>query len=215
MPTQIGSTPLPWVSLRTTTGMLVTGSIMRPRILTSSSMVPPGDSDQVLAGQASRPRARDLDLQVFSQKIFARRSEIYNSIASGAAAPLISRGIARIGEDFEGRADQFFIGGGLNLALMILKNGEAAALLCLRDRVGHGSSGGVGPGRIIERVHAIIMDAVEERESCLEIGVGLAGETDDDVRGDADGAVGGADPFDLLDIFIARVGAQHGFQDRR
>src|ERR1700683_4259674 len=101
MPTQMGSTPLPWASLRPTTGMLVTGSIMRPRILTSSSMVPPGDSEQVLAGQTAGTRARDLDLQILSQKIFARRSEIYNTIASGAAAPLIAGGVTRIREDFE------------------------------------------------------------------------------------------------------------------
>src|SRR5580704_6051764 len=179
MPTQMGSTPLPCVSLRTTTGMLVTGSIMRPRILTSSSMVPPGDSDQVLAGQTAGTRARDLDLQILSQQIFARRREIYNTIASGAAAPLIAGCIARIGEDFVGVADQHFIRRALNLALMFVQNGEAAALLCFGNRIGHAAGGGIGPGRIIESVHAIISDAIEQRESCLEIAFGLAGETDD------------------------------------
>src|SRR5580704_15963068 len=215
MPTQMGSTPLPCVSLRTTTGMLVTGSIIKPRILTSSSMVPPGDSDQVLAGEAPRPRARDLDLQVLSQKIFARRSEIYNSIASGASAPLISCGVTRIGEDLKRRADQLFIRRALNRALMIVQNGEAAALLRFGNRVGHRTGGSVGPGRIIERVHAIIMDAVEQRESCLEVAVALAGKADDDVGSDADGAARSADPLDFFEIFVARVGAQHGFQDRR
>src|SRR5580698_6882097 len=39
-PTQMGSTALPLVSFRITIGMLVTGSIMRPRIFISTSMTP-------------------------------------------------------------------------------------------------------------------------------------------------------------------------------
>src|SRR5258708_32102816 len=40
-PTQIGRMELPCTSFRTTIGILVTGSIIRPRIFISSSIAPP------------------------------------------------------------------------------------------------------------------------------------------------------------------------------
>ena len=66
--------------------MLVTGSIIKPRILTSSSMVAsrPGFSGDVLAGtNYSVPQRVILHLDILSQKILARRSKIYYSVACG------------------------------------------------------------------------------------------------------------------------------------
>src|SRR5208282_1304776 len=137
MPTQIGNTPVPCVSLRTTTGMLVTGSIIKPRILTSSSMLPPGDSEQVLADQTIRARARDYDLNVFSQKILARRSEIYHAICSGASSPLIAGRVMRVNENLERLADERFVARDLNLPLTILKNREPPSLLVFGDGIAH------------------------------------------------------------------------------
>ena len=58
-------------------------------------------------------------------------------------------------------------------------------------------------------------DCVEQREGLLEVCFGLAGEADDDVRGDADGPAGGANPGDLFEILVARVSAPHGTQNAR
>ena len=75
---------MPAVSFRTTTGMLVTGSIIKPRILTSSSMVASAtqlptakqNSDDVLSEQIIRADARDARKNVFTEQSIERRSEI-------------------------------------------------------------------------------------------------------------------------------------------
>src|SRR5580704_16914305 len=96
----MGRIPVPCDSARTTTGIFVTGSIISARILTSSSMVASDDSVNLLANQTIRRRPRDSHLSVFSQKLFTRRSEIYNSIAGGAPRPLTTRGVVRVYQNF-------------------------------------------------------------------------------------------------------------------
>src|SRR5271154_1955999 len=120
-PTQIGRTPVPWVSWRTTTGVLVAGSIIRPRIFTSSSMMASAVLDDLFADETERRGARDSRLNVFSQKILTRRSEINDQVAGGASSPLAARSVMRIYHQLEGRADEFVVAFNLNLALAILQ----------------------------------------------------------------------------------------------
>src|ERR1700685_474804 len=127
-PTQMGRTPVPCVSWRTTTGVFVAGSIIRPRILTSSSMVVSAASNHLLADETERRGAGDSRLNIFSQKILMRRSEINDQVARGAPGPLRARGVMRIHEHLECRADQFIIALDLNLALAILQNREPSRL---------------------------------------------------------------------------------------
>ncbi len=70
-PTQMGSTVLPLTSLRITMGMLVTGSIMSPRIFISTSMTPSQSSlhhSYALTHQRVGAGARDPDRQVLAHQ---------------------------------------------------------------------------------------------------------------------------------------------------
>src|ERR1700689_3114352 len=100
-PTQMGRTPVPCVSWRTTTGVLVAGSIIRPRILTSSSMVASAALYDLFANETEWCGARDSRLNIFSQKILARRSEINDQVARGASGPLAARGMMRVYHQIE------------------------------------------------------------------------------------------------------------------
>src|SRR5580700_675203 len=157
MPTQMGSTPLPEVSFSTTTGMLVTGSIIKPRIFTSSSMVASLTSPDVLADQTVWTGSQNLHLHVFSQKILARRSEIYHAIAGGTPGPLVARGVAAVNQDFVGRADELFIARDLNLALALVQNRQAAALFFFGYCVGHVHGRRIGARRVLERENSVVL----------------------------------------------------------
>ena len=74
---------------------------------------------------------------------------------------------------------------------------------------------GIGARGKLECVDAVVLRGVEQAESVGEIFVGFAGEADDDVGGDADGAARGADQSDFFEIFAARIGAAHGFENAR
>ena len=79
-------------------------------------------SAQLLAYQTVRPRARDSHLHIFSQKIFARRSEIYDAVARSAPGPLAAGWMTSIDKHFECLTDKLLIALGLNLALAFLQN---------------------------------------------------------------------------------------------
>src|ERR1700733_13037442 len=168
-PTQMGSTPVPCVSCRTTTGVLVAGSIISPRIFTSSSMVASVRSTDLLADETKRRGASDARLNVFSQKIRMRGTEINDQVAGGAPGPLRASGVVRVDHDFEGCADELFVTGDLNLALAVLQNREAIRLLFLSDRIRHGFRGSVRARRVGECIHAVVADFVQQRQSFLEV----------------------------------------------
>src|SRR5271155_3670052 len=129
MPTQIGRIADPEVSFRTTTGMLVTGSIIKPRILTSCSMVAsPRVLGDIFTCQTVRTAAHNLHLKILSQKVRSSRRKIYDAIAGGASGPESAAFEKRVDEDFERLADQFFIALSLNSALIFLKNREPPGL---------------------------------------------------------------------------------------
>src|SRR5271165_691592 len=120
-PTQIGSTALPFTSFRTTIGMFVTGSIIRPRIFISTSIAAlPSRRDQVLTHQAIRTSPCDANVYIFSQKGFARRSDIYDPVARCATGPLIFAARGALDEHFGHAADQRLVALLLNGPLAFL-----------------------------------------------------------------------------------------------
>ena len=68
-------------------------------------------------------------------------------------------------------------------------------------------------GRIFEREGGGESDLAHERERRLEIGVGLAGEADDEVGGEGDVGARAAHALDDVEIVAPRVAAVHRGQD--
>src|SRR5215831_15970838 len=105
-PTQMGRTVLPFTSFRMTMGMLVTGSIMSPRIFISTSMSPPPTSLHHSYGfthQGVGPRARNPYRQVLSHQRIAvggRVGEVEGAVVRGAADPLAERLVAAFDHHF-------------------------------------------------------------------------------------------------------------------
>src|SRR5579863_6911206 len=97
----MGSTALPLISLRMTIGMLVTGSIMRPRIFISTSMTPSQSSlhhsydiaytlaHQRVGAGASHPHRKVLTHQRLRAAV--RMREVERTIVRRAADPLSQR----------------------------------------------------------------------------------------------------------------------------
>src|SRR5262249_41066651 len=114
-PTQMGSTVLPFRSLRITMGMLVTGSIMSPRIFISTSMAPsqtPLHHSYALAHQRVGARARHAHLQIpADQRIVTACCirKIQRAIVGRPPDPLTQRLIAALYENFANGANQLGI----------------------------------------------------------------------------------------------------------
>src|ERR1043166_603383 len=88
-PTQIGRIAVPFTSLRTTIGRLLSGSIIKPRIFISTSMRSPflpTLSVYTLARQRIRSRARDANVDVLTGDIGigGRPQEIERLVLRGA-----------------------------------------------------------------------------------------------------------------------------------
>ena len=69
-----------------------------------------------------------------------------------------------------------------------------------------------GPGRIFERESLGIVHRRDDPQRRLELGLGLAGEADDEVAGDGDVGARGADPVEDAQIGIGVVAAVHRLQ---
>jgi len=82
-------------------------------------MVASAASNHLLADETERRGARDSRLNVFSQKILKRRSEINDQVASRAARPLPAGGVVGVDEQFKSGADEFVVALDLNLALAL------------------------------------------------------------------------------------------------
>src|SRR5579872_3269331 len=127
MPTQMGKMALPLVSFSTTIGMLLTGSIIKPRIFISTSIRSPFflDSRQRFASQRIRTRARDPNAGTFPDQRVAvlwtrlvRMKEVENAILSSPADPLTRGLIIPLHEGLLGDSNQFGIAADLDGALL-------------------------------------------------------------------------------------------------
>src|SRR5882724_2392531 len=223
-------TALPCTSFKTTIGMFVTGSIIKPRILISTSMVssrflsttlrpspqyPMWCLVDVHADQAVRRGTLHLDGYVAPEQFRMHGEDIHNAVARRMAAPLIFFPRLPFHVHFEFLSEQFLVCFRLNFSLQLHQHGEAAAFFFFRNGVGHGFGGSVRARRIFERKNAFVFYGFEEAERFRKFSFGCAGETDDDVGGDRNWALRAAYHRDFFEIFIARVGALHRAEHAR
>src|SRR5208282_5535136 len=152
----MGSTAVPPTSLRITMGMLVTGSITRPRIFISTSMRPLqlsghrpiGSSGHLATKQVGLLMARWPGLSCLdsftNQAIRSRRShphlpvttyirgftgKVEDPIAGGSAHGLAQARLVAFHENFERLPHQRLVAPQLNLALRFLQPRQTAAFL--------------------------------------------------------------------------------------
>src|SRR5713101_9441162 len=100
----------------------------------------------------------------------------------------------------------------LNLALAIHKYGKPLCFLLIHDAVNHANRRSMRARRIFESKHAVVLHFIEQCNGLLKIGVGLAGETNNNVRRKTDGTLGFFNPADALEVFLASVQAHHGLE---
>src|SRR6516164_11456658 len=108
--------------------------------------------------------------------------KIHHPVAGSPAHGLTEPRLVALHQDFELAADQRLVAPQLNLPLAFLNLAQAPAFLFVRDVVRPAAGGGLRARRVFEGKHLVVADAVDERESLLEIGLGLAAETHDHVR---------------------------------
>src|SRR5216684_1498028 len=141
----------PCTSFSTTMGILVTGSIIRPRIFISTSMEASLGSNYVLAHQAVRRRSCHTNLNVGSQKFFREGSEICQAIRTGISRPLALAARFSADQHLKRFSGQPRVALCLDFSLLVLKDCEAAALLFFRNHIAHSQRGCVWPRRVFER----------------------------------------------------------------
>jgi hypothetical protein len=66
------------------------------------------------------------------------------------------------------------------------------------DLAVHRRRRGAGAGRVLEAVGLGVADRVDEAQGLLELGLGLAGEADDEVAAERDVGAGGAEAVEQL-----------------
>src|SRR4051794_151489 len=134
MPTQIGSTASPPESFRITMGILVTGSIIKPRIFISTSI--PAlyfGSDYHFSHKAIRKTCRDAHIGVTANgRLDAwRHCEIERLILRGAAHPLSASIIPRFNHYFSYFANVTRVADLLYLPLTLHEDPQTPRLLFL------------------------------------------------------------------------------------
>src|SRR5208282_4444196 len=182
MPTQIGSTLSPPWSFRITMGMLVTGSIISPRIFISTSiMLPPGACPFILPMQyAAQPVSGWLDNHIAQQAVGKCLRDPYVYVVSDAGLRLtvdheIKRLVLRGAADHlsTGRVLPFHhhlkrlaqmpaVACPLDLSLVLLQDLQAARFLGVRNRIGVLERRRVRTRRVLKREDAVVTYLVEE-----------------------------------------------------
>src|SRR6266545_4516705 len=175
MPTQIGRTRSPSLSLRMTMGMLVIGSTISPLIVISISMAVARDAGSVpvirrlpsvydLTRKTMRARPRD---EHRNRPANPRRPVVLCIGRSGRVHDYVPRrppgnlAVAppalRVDEHVHARPDRLLVEPRLDVPLQRLERHDARRLLVLADRVRHAlARQGVRPLGILEREHAVV-----------------------------------------------------------
>src|SRR5882724_9585286 len=213
-------TALPCTSFKTTIGMFVTGSIIKPRILISTSMAssrfvsttlrpspqyPMWCLVDVHADQAVRRGTPHLDGYVAPEQIRMHGEDIHNAVARRMAAPLVFFPRLPFYVHFEFLPKQFLVCFGLNFSLQLHQHGEATAFFFFGNGVGHRLGRRIRARGIFERKNAVVFYGLEEPERFRKFSFGFAGKADDDVGRDRNWALRAAYHRDFFEIFIARV----------
>src|SRR5438270_10581101 len=187
MPTHMGSTASPPESFRITMGILVTGSIIKPRIFISTSILGPCfGSDYHFSDQTVREACGDADIGVTPDRKLGlwRNSEIQGLVLRGATNPLSASFVSGFNHYFSYFADMPHIAGFLDLPLPLHKDGQAARLLVLGDAVDHSECRGVRARRILEGENAVELHFVQQAHRLFKVFYCFPGEANDHVSSD-------------------------------
>ena len=101
----------------------------------------------------------------------------------------------------------------LNLSLPVKQYLKPLGLFRFWNRVDHGERGRVGPRRVLETEDAIVLHFCKKVHGLNEVGGGFAGKADDDVGRYRDGAAGGLDPGNALEVPLRGVFPGHEPED--
>ena len=151
-----------------------------------------------------------------------RRGEVDGEVALGAAVLVLGEGgeVALVGggafdENFDGLVEELLA----EFERVLLCKGAKAGHAPVDDGagdvlVGPAGGGGVGAGGVGKGVDVDEADAVDDVEGLFELGVGFAGEADDDVGGDGGAVEGLREAVDHAEEVVAGVLAVHAAEDR-
>jgi len=157
--------------------------------------------------------------------VTGQMDELVASAPAGEAAPLprhrcgrrlvvvFPRGVDGVDQDLDLAADPGFIPFEPDRLLDRQEGVEAAAFDIRRHVVGEPRRRRPRPRRIRRREDLVVADGLEQRQGRLELGLGLAAETHDDVGRDRDPRDGLADPGQAFLVVLDRVLAAHPVQD--
>src|SRR5271166_419633 len=214
IPTQMGMTVSEAMSLRTTMGMLVAGSIIRPRIRTSISMAPLPWFVLVLDGLAHetvRMRRCNFHLEVASGRRSYQlgASEVDRYVLAATSDNLSSRRVEAFDHHLNDLSQVFGIIHSLNLTLPVKHYLKPTHFLSIGDGIDHGQSRCVRSAGVLEAEDAIVLDFSEKFHGLDEVVDGFTGKSNDDVSRNGDGTPRGFDPANALQIPLAGVLAGH------
>src|SRR5712691_10086645 len=172
MPTQMGRMAVPWQSFRTTIGMLVTGSIISPRIFISTS-IPPSFrliSVYTFAGQRIRARAGHANLDITPQQVPTRSAtrsgvqEIERLVLRRPSDPLTGGRVESFDQASLHRTNVVRVAPHLDGALPFLENGQPQALLFLWNLVPEAQRRRIRPPRVLEAEDRVVLHFLDEPE---------------------------------------------------
>src|SRR5687767_10486637 len=203
MPTQIGSTRSPPLSLRITIGMLVMGSTIRPLMVISisiaASRVIPRYVGLLQATQKPRPWLQN-GFSPYAVRAgaangdrngppepFHRRSrrnrKVYDRIALGPTRDLTVAAPARRVHQHRVRAAHHpLVNRRLDFTLQCLECHDARSLVLRTDIIRHPSRcQRIRTLRVLERKHAVISHRLDERQRLLEVCRRFAGKANNHI----------------------------------
>src|SRR5580765_3767584 len=179
----MGSTVSLPTSFSTTIGMLVTGSIIKPRIFISTSI------HALLLDQFAQktvwktPGNEHVNITAHGGNCTFRAGKVQGNVLRGTPNHLGPGLVFSFNHYFIDLADASFIVGSLYLALPLLQNLKTLRFLLVGDAVNHAKGRRVGPGRILEAENAIELAFVQQGNCLFEFRGGFPGKSDNNIRG--------------------------------
>src|SRR5580704_5895479 len=166
----MGSTLALPTSFRMTIGMLVTGSIIRPRIFISTSMCL---LHHGLTGERVRAAARHAHVDVLADELVrglgAIMRKTQGAVARGASGPKAQRFMTPFDVDLFNGSDEADIVANLNGALLFLDDGEPSRFLFFRNMIDHLQRRGIRALGVFKAEDGIVLHFVEQAERLFEI----------------------------------------------
>src|SRR5260370_4986109 len=204
-----------------TIGILLTGSIKRPRIVISTSTSTSPGCAAVLrflyhhfayktVGKADRRPHRDVGSYLGSGDFGG--GEVQGFVLGGAADPLVAGLVAAFNHYFRDCSYVFLVTCGLNLTVSSVEDVETADFLFVWNGVVQCQRWRVRPWRVLKGEDRVVADFVQQRQSFSEVFFCFSGKANDDVAGDTNLALRRFHPGDAFHVLFAGVETLHGAQ---